>query len=146
VYSTKKTTTQALLYFNSAALLAPENIATLVSCAETLLNLNRGAEAAIYSQRALQLRFAPNILTLHAKALYQSGEYGKALDCFEKVIAEEPSNYIALSQRALCLTQVNRYDEAHEMWIGSINAHFIITIPLHAPHLTTESLLLSTFT
>lgn len=103
---------QALLYFNSAVLLAPEYIEALVLCAETLINLNRAAEAAIYSQRALQLRFTSTILTLHAKALYQMGEYIKALDCFEKVIAEEPCNYIALGQRALCLTQVNRYDEA----------------------------------
>ena len=107
---------QALLYFNSAVLLAPEYIEALVSCAETLINLNRSAEASIYSQRALQLRFTPNILTLHAKALYQMGEYIKALECFERVIAEQPSNYIALGQRALCLTQVNRYDEALEVY------------------------------
>ena len=105
---------QALLYFNSAVLLAPEHIEALVSCAEILINLNRSAEASIYSQRALELRFTPNILTLHAKALYQMGEYIKALECFESVIAAQPNNYIALGQRALCLTQVNRYDEALE--------------------------------
>ena len=107
---------QALLYFNSAVLLAPESIEALVSCAETLINLNRSAEASIYSQRALQLGFTPNILTLHAKALYQMADYTKALDYFERVIAEEPSNYIALCQRALCLTQVHRYDEALEIY------------------------------
>lgn len=107
---------QALLYFNSAVLLAPECIDALVSCAETLIHLNRSAEASIYSQRALQLCCTPNILTLHAKALYQIGEYIKALDCFERVIAEQPRNYIALGQRALCLTQVNRYAEALNMY------------------------------
>lgn len=107
---------QALLYFNSAVLLAPEYIEVLLLCAETLVNLNRGAEATIYSQRALQLRSTPNILTLHAKALYQMGEYIKALDCFEQVVAEEPCNYVALGQLALCLTQVNRYDEALESY------------------------------
>lgn len=107
---------QGLLYFNNAVLLAPENIEALVGCAETLLNLNRSTEAAVYSERALQLRFTPTILTLHAKALYQMGEYLKALDCFEHVIAIDPSNYIALCQRALCLTQVNRYNEAYEIY------------------------------
>jgi tetratricopeptide (TPR) repeat protein len=107
---------QALLYFNRAVLIAPEYIEALVSCAEILIDLNRSAEASIYSQRALQLRLTPNILTLHAKALYQMGEYIKALECFESVIAEQPSNYIALTQLALCLTQVNRYDEALEMY------------------------------
>lgn len=105
---------QALLYFNSAVLLAPEYINALVSCAEILMSLNRSAEAFVYSQRALQLCFTPNNLTLHAKVLYQMGEYIKALECFESVIAEQPNNYIALGQRALCLTQVNRYDEALE--------------------------------
>ena len=107
---------QALLYFNSAVLLAPEHIEALVSCAETLINLNRSAEASIYSQRALQLCFTHKILTLHATALYQTGEYIEALECFEIVIAEQPRNYIALAQRALCLTQVNRYDEALEVY------------------------------
>ena len=106
----------ALLYFNSAALSAPKYIEALASCADTLINLNRPAEAAIYSQRALQLCLTPASLTLHAKALYKMGEYTEALACFEKVIAEEPSNYIALGQRALCLTQVNRYDEALEAY------------------------------
>ena len=107
---------QALLYFNNAVLLAPEHIEALLACAETLINLNRSAEALIYSQRALQLRFTPNSVTSHAKALYQIGDYSKALECFEYVIAEQPSNYIALGQRALCLTQVNRYDEALEVY------------------------------
>ena len=107
---------KALLHFNSAVLLAPEQIEALVLCAETLMNLSRSAEAAVYSQRALQLCSNPNILTLHGKILYQMGEYNKALYCFESIIAEEPSNYIALCQRALCLTQVNRYDEALEVY------------------------------
>ena len=107
---------KALLYFNMAVLIAPESIDALVSCAEILINLNRAAEASVYSQRALQLRFTPNILSLHAKVLYQIGEYIKALECFESVIALQPSNYIALGQRALCLTQVNRYDEALEAY------------------------------
>ena len=103
---------QAILYFNSAVLLAPENIEALISCAETLIHLNRPAEASIYSQRALQLHLTPNILILHAKALYQMGEVTKALDCIESVIAKQPDNYKAHNQRALCLTQVNRHDEA----------------------------------
>lgn len=103
---------QALLYFNSAALLSPEHTEALIHCAEVLLHLNRPAEATVYSQRALQLHCIPQTLTLHAKALYKMGEYSKALEYFERVIVEEPNNYVALNQRALCLTQVNRYDEA----------------------------------
>lgn len=112
----QKNQQQALLYFNSAVLLAPEHLDALVSCAETLIHLNRAAEAEIYSQRALQLHSMPTILIVHAKALYQRGDYVKALDCFERVITEEPNNYVALGQRALCLTQVNRYDEAFEVY------------------------------
>ena len=113
---------QALLYFNSAVLLAPESIGALVACANTLIHLNRPAEALVYSQRALQHDVTPNNLTVHAQALYQMGEYIKALECFENVIAEQPNNYIALGQRALCLTQVNRYDEALETYQQALTA------------------------
>lgn len=107
---------QALLHFNSAVLLAPEAVDALVCCAETLMHLNRSAEAVIYSQRALELHCTPNIVTLHGKALYQMGAYIKALECFEQVLTAEPKNYIVLCQYALCLTQVNRYDEALDMY------------------------------
>lgn len=103
---------QALLCFNQAVLLSSNDIQALFRCAETLLNLNRPTEASIYSQRVVQLHLTANNLSLHAKILYQMGEYHQALDCFERVIAAEPNNYVALGQRALCLTQVNRYKEA----------------------------------
>jgi len=127
-YLQQKKPQQALLYFNSAVLLAPEHIEALICCAETLINLNRAAEAAVYSRRALQLRSTPNILILHAKALYQMGEYNKALDCFERVITKEPNNPTALGQRALCLTQVNRYDEALEAYQHALACSTIITL------------------
>ena len=107
---------KALLYFNSVVLSAPEHIEALTACAETLINLNRAAEASIYSRRALQLCFSLNILSLHAKVLYEMGEYVHALECFERVCFEQPSNYKALSLRALCLTKFNRYDEALEVY------------------------------
>jgi tetratricopeptide (TPR) repeat protein len=103
---------QALLYFNRVVLLAPTHIEALVSCAKILINLKRPAEATIYSQHALQLHPNCTLLTVHAQALYQMGSYGEALESFECILAEEPNNYIAMGQRALCLTQVNRYDEA----------------------------------
>lgn len=103
---------QALLCFIRVLLLAPEYIEALTRCAETLIHLNRPAEAVIYSHRALQLRFTPENLTLHANVLYQMGEYLQALDCYERIIAAELNNDIILSRHAFCLTQANRYDEA----------------------------------
>jgi tetratricopeptide (TPR) repeat protein len=103
---------QALLYFNKVVLLASKNIDALMACANILIQLNRPAEAAIYSQHAMQIHPNFNILTIHAKALYQMGKYVEALNCFERILAEQPNNYITMGQRALCLTQMNRYDEA----------------------------------
>lgn len=129
---------RALLCFTRAALLAPESSAVLVSCAQVLLELNRPAEAALYTERAMQLCVIPDILvtdhegchnpgerglslirsdflpilSLHGKALYQMGDYHQSLSCFEQLLTETPDDYAALTQRALCLTQVNRYDEA----------------------------------
>ena len=103
---------EALLCFNSVVLLAPKHLNALINCADILINLNRPAEATVYAEYALQLSPNAHILTLYAKALYQIGKYIEALDCFERIIAEEPNNYIAIGQRALCLTQINRYDEA----------------------------------
>lgn len=102
----------ALLCFNRVVLFAPKHVEALMNCAEILMGLNRPAEATVYAQRALQLHPNVRILTLYAKALYQMGNYIEALGWFERVIAAEPNNYIAIGQRALCLTQVNRYDEA----------------------------------
>lgn len=107
---------QALLFFNSVVLLAPKHLDALMNCADILMGLNRPAEAAVYAQYALQLHPDSHGLTLYAKALYQMGNYIEALDCFERVIAEEPRNYIAIGQRALCLTQVNRYEEARQAY------------------------------
>jgi tetratricopeptide (TPR) repeat protein len=111
-YLKQKQQQQALLCFNSVVLLAPKHIEALSNCADILISLNRPAEATVYAKHASQLHPTPHILTLYAKALYQMGKYIEALDCFERIIAEEPNNYIAIGQRALCLTQVNRYDEA----------------------------------
>ena len=111
-YLKQKQPQQALLCFNSVVLLVPKHIEALTNCANILIGLNRSAEACVYAQYALQLNPHPPILTLYAKALYQMGKYIEALDCFERIIAEEPNNYIAIGQRALCLTQVNRYEEA----------------------------------
>ena len=108
----KKQPQQALLCFNRVVLLAPKHIEALMNCADILINLNRPAEATVYAQHALQLNPNPRILTLYAKALYLMGKYIEALDCFDRIIAHEPNNYIAIGQRALCLTQVSRYDEA----------------------------------
>ena len=103
---------QALLCFNSVVLLAPKHLEAVTNCADILIGLNRPEEAMVYAQYALQLNPNSPILTLYAKALYQMGKYSEALGCFERIITEEPNNYIAIGQRALCLTQVNRYDEA----------------------------------
>ncbi|MDP3560758.1 MAG: sulfotransferase [Legionellaceae bacterium] len=103
---------QALLCFNSVVLLAPKHLEALINCADILIGLNRPAEATVYAQYALQLSPNSHILTLNAKALYQMGKYVEALGCFEHILDEEPSNYMAIGQRALCLTQLNRYDEA----------------------------------
>lgn len=103
---------QALLRFNKAVLRDSKNIEALKSCANILLDLNRPLEATIYSQSALALQSDSSTLTIHAKALYLIGLYADALDCFEHIIAEEPNNYIAIGQRALCLTHLNRHDEA----------------------------------
>ncbi|MDP1603979.1 MAG: sulfotransferase [Legionella sp.] len=111
-YLKQKQQQQALLCFNGGVLLAPNHIEALSQCAEILINLNRPAEATVYAQHATELHPSPPILTIYGKALYQMGKYIEALDCFERIIAEEPNNYIAIGQRALCLTKVNRYDEA----------------------------------
>jgi tetratricopeptide (TPR) repeat protein len=103
---------QALLYFSRAMLLAPQSSEVLLDCAKTLMELNRSAEAVIYTERALALCSTPETASLHAKALYQMGCYAQALHYFEQVLAVTPQDYTALTQRALCLTQVNRYDEA----------------------------------
>ncbi|MDP3558860.1 MAG: tetratricopeptide repeat protein, partial [Legionellaceae bacterium] len=108
----KKSPQQALLYFNSVVLLDPKHIDALTNCAQILLDLKRPAEATVYAQYALQLKPNAPILTLYAKTLYLTGKYVEAIHCFERIIAEEPHNYITIGQRALCLTQVNRYDEA----------------------------------
>ncbi len=103
---------QALLCFNRVALLAPNHIDALINCAAILMDLNRPAEAIIYAQHALQLDSNPLVLMLYANALYQAGKYIEALGYFERIIAEEPAHYMAIGQRALCLTQVNRHEEA----------------------------------
>lgn len=103
---------QALVCFNSAALLAPKCIEALINCADILMSLNRPSEAAVYAHYALQLHPNVQVQTLYAKALYQMGKFCEALGYFEHVIAEEPENYIAITQRALCLTKINRYEEA----------------------------------
>lgn len=103
---------QALLFFNSIVLLSPQHIEAVIRCAEILLALNRSAEATIYTKHALKLKSDRKILTIHAQALYKMGRYLEALDCFECILAEDPKNCIAMGQRALCLTQVNRYEEA----------------------------------
>jgi tetratricopeptide (TPR) repeat protein len=107
---------QAFLYFNKVALLTPAHLAARVACATTLLELNRPAEAALYSEHALKLSPSCATLTLHAKALYQMGKYQAALNCFERILLAEPQNYVTMAQLALCLTQVNRYDEALELY------------------------------
>ena len=103
---------QALVCFNSVVLLAPKHIDALINCADILMALNRPAEATVYAHYASQLHPSAPILTRYAQALYQMGKYIEALGCFERIIAADPNNYIAIGQRALCLTQVNRYDEA----------------------------------
>jgi tetratricopeptide (TPR) repeat protein len=120
-YVKQKNPIQALLYFNKVTLLTPENTGALVGCAKMLVELNRPAEAAIYSARALQLNPTRDILTLHAQILYQLGKYVDALSYFERIIAAEPNNYIALNQRALCLTEVNRHEEALQVYEEAIH-------------------------
>ncbi len=107
---------QALLCFNSVVLLAPKHLDALMNCADILMSLNRPAEGRVYAQHALQFYPYPSVLTRYAKILYQLGEYTEALSCFERIIAAEPNNYIALGQRALCLTQVNRHAEALQVY------------------------------
>ncbi|TAL61099.1 MAG: tetratricopeptide repeat protein, partial [Legionella sp.] len=111
---------QALLYFNSVVLLEPKHVDALKNCADILLGLNRPAEATVYSHHAFQLNPNSYSLSLHAKALYQMGKYHEALECFERILAEEPNNYTAMGQRALCLTQVNRYDEALQAYQNAL--------------------------
>lgn len=105
---------QALLFFNQAILLEPEYIEALINCAKILMELNRAMEAAVYSQRALQLQDTRNTLTLHGEVLYQMGQYFNAINCFERIIAQDPTHVDALWKRALCLTQINRHHEALE--------------------------------
>ena len=104
----KKQQQQALLCFNSVVLSAPQHIEALTNCSEILMQLNRPEEAIVYAQHALQIHPNSNILRLYAEALYRIGSYAEAIECFDRIIAESPNNHIAIEQRALCLTQVNR--------------------------------------
>lgn len=81
-----------------------------------LINLNRPEEATVYTHHALIQDPNPETLSIHAKALYLLRQYEEALHFFEQIIAEKPNNYIAIGQRALCLTQLNRFDEASEAY------------------------------
>lgn len=103
---------QALLHFIKATLFAPQNIAALIGCARVLLVMDRPAESSIYSERALALSPHPLIFNLHGQALYQMGNYTDALGCF----FAESDNPHTLGQRALCLTQLSRYEEAMEVY------------------------------
>lgn len=107
---------QALLYFNKVVLLASNHIEALLACANILIKLNRSEEAAIYSQHALQINPNYKSLAVHAKALYQMDKYVEALACFERLIIENPNDFVAIGQRALCLTQINQYDEAQSAY------------------------------
>lgn len=111
-YAKKKQPQQALLYFIKATLFAPEHAPALIGCALALLALNRPAESAIYSERALALSPSQYLYNLHGQALYQIGKYTEALACF----VADPGNAAILGQRALCLTQLNRYDEAMQFY------------------------------
>ena len=103
---------EALLHFTKATLLAPNHVQALTSCSRVLLAMARPAEAALYSEKALALDPNGRTLSAHGQALYQLGNFTEALTCFERIITEEPDNYIDIGHHALCLTQFNRYDEA----------------------------------
>lgn len=102
----------ALLHFLKATLLAPQHIQALLGSAKSLLAMNRPAESTVYSEHALALRSNQQILNLHGQALYQMGHYADALACF----VADPNDPATLSQRALCLTQLNRFDEAMQTY------------------------------
>ena len=103
---------QALLHFNKAALLEPQHVPALIGCTIALLAMNRPAEAAVYSERAISINPNQRTFNFHGQALYQMGNYIEALSCFVR----EPGNHPNLGQRALCLTQLNRYDEAMQIY------------------------------
>lgn len=103
---------QALLHFLKATLLVPQHIPALLGCATSLLAMNRSAESAVYSEHVLALSPNQQAFNLHGQALYQMGNYTDALACF----VADPNNPTALGQRALCLTQLNRYDEAMQTY------------------------------
>lgn len=116
----QKQAQQALLYFNRIILLSPENIEILEACAKVLTDLDRPSEAIVYSERALQISVTCNLLKLHAQSLYKIGYYLDAIACFDKILIEEPNNYSVMAQKALCLTQINHYDEASKLYQKAI--------------------------
>lgn len=108
----QKKSLPALLSFNKAVLLMPEHHEALINCATLLIDLNRAAESTVYIQRALQINPTENTWIFYGKALYLIGEYSQALECFDQVLIQRPKQHSVLGQRALCLTQLNRHDEA----------------------------------
>jgi len=107
---------QALLYFNTAVLLMPEYTDALDSCAKVLVDLNRPDEAAIYTQRALQLMAikTSDHNALHDIALiaYQKDNLAKAILIIQQAIELAP--HIALYRRNLgeLLRRVGQWEAA----------------------------------
>lgn len=57
-----------------------------------------------------------------------ASQYIEALGCLERILDEEPNNPIAIGERAFCLTQLNRYDEALQAYQTALDS---FNISLH---------------
>ena len=99
---------KALVHFIKATLLMPLHEPALTGCAVALLAMKRPVESAVYAERAFILNPNPHTRNILGQALYQMGHYTEALAYF----VAEADNHTVLGQRALCLTQLNRYTEA----------------------------------
>ena len=98
--------------FNASLLLVPGRASTLANLAATQIRLNR-------PQQALETLDAIGDPGTNADpwrhrgvALHELGRYDEALECYDRVIALEPSNARAWYHRAGALDALERWDDA----------------------------------
>ena len=103
----------AVLAFERAIHLDPENIAAQNAKANMLSDLGRLDEALEVTVQALKIDpDNPKSLTNQASLLFQGGYFSEALDSLNRVLAQDPNIPDALENRSIVLTRLGRAEES----------------------------------